>query len=182
MVFGDSLSAAHNIDSNTGWVTLLQQKVTEEGLDKVLVVNSSISGDTTLSGVNRLSHALDNYQPEWVILGLGANDALQGIPFSATEENIKNMLNMIHESGASVMLIVPPLPPNYGPIYQNRFIDIYSNLATEYNIDWVLFDLAPFLEEDGLIQSDGLHPTEQAQGIILNQMWPDIQKLISGQK
>lgn len=173
MVFGDSLSAAYGIDVKHGWVHLLQNKF--HGVHTV--INSSISGDTSAGGLARLPSALGTHQPDIVLLELGANDGLRGLSLSSMKANLAQIIDLVELSGAQLLVLGIKLPPNYGPIFNNRFNKVYADLAEEKGVSLVPF----FLEGVGgvyeLMQDDGLHPNELGQPILLENIFPYLQKI-----
>jgi acyl-CoA thioesterase I len=175
LILGDSLSSAHNISIQSSWISLLKVKLHKEN-SVIKIINISESGDTTQNGISKLPNALKTYQPKWVLIELGGNDSLRGLKLSKTKQNLNTLIKMSQSSGAKVMLMNMTLPPNYGAAYIKAFEAIYLQLAAERNIP-----LAPFLLEKvalhpQLMQQDGIHPTEEAQPIILETVWSAIQK------
>lgn len=174
LVVGDSLSAAYNMPLHSGWVELLRQRIEPSHR----VVNSSISGDTSAGGIARLPQALDTHKPDIVILELGANDGLRGLSLKQMKRNLADMIRLAHSSGAEVLLAGMELPPNYGPVFNQRFRQIYTELASEERISLIPFFLDDVAGKDHLIQPDGLHPNERAQPMILDNVWPHLEKLL----
>lgn len=177
LVMGDSLSAAYGLQTEQGWVALMAQRLVSEGYE-LKVSNGSISGETTSGGLARLPGLLERYDPSIVFLELGANDGLRGTPLQLIEKNLNKLIDLIAESGALPVIVGVQLPPNYGPRYTQSFFDIYAKIAEERE-----FPLVPFLLEGvamdwSLMQSDGLHPTAEAQPIILDTVWPVLQSLL----
>lgn len=168
---GDSLSAAHNIRIEQGWVQLLQNKLVEDPSAEWRVVNASISGETTAGGLTRLPNALKQHQPTLVLIELGANDGLRGLQIASMRTNLEQMIQLAKASGASVGLVGIELPGNYGEAYRSRFRQVYQQLATQEQIP-----LLPFLL-DGLamdltnFQEDQVHPTAAAQPHIRDTVW-----------
>jgi len=177
VVLGDSLSAAHGINPKHGWVELLQQRITDKGYS-LEVINASISGDTTLGGYRRLMPILEKHRPSIIIIELGANDGLRGLPLTAMKTNIANMISTSQTAQARVILIGMQLPPNYGPAYSAAFQDVYADLAKKYSITLIPFLLHGLETQFNLFQADGLHPAQAAQSIILDTVWPDIHQVI----
>lgn len=171
LVVGDSLSAAYGIDSDAGWVTLLAERLQSEGHPH-RVVNASIVGDTTQSGVERLPRALRVHQPAVVIIELGGNDGLRGYPVSATQANLSDMVQAAREAGAEVLLIAVTIPPNYGPVYRQQFSDMFRWVADSHDIPMVSFEIEEVAGQPGMLQDDGIHPTAAAQGFMLDRVWP----------
>lgn len=176
LLVGDSLSAAHNIDSTMGWVNLLAETIEndDELPNNLQLVNASISGDTTANGLGRFSELLQQYEPGWVILALGANDALQGLPFATMSENMATMIEQAQSDDSAVLLLVPSLPANFGPVYEQQFHGSFVQLARTYEVPLIIFSMEMFIDRPELMQDDGLHPTAEAQLLIVEQLWPDI--------
>lgn len=170
LVFGDSLSAAYGIPREDGWVTLLQQQLEQQSL-KHQVINASISGETTSGGLSRLKQLLSQYQPDLVLIQLGANDGLRGLPVSDMRRNLAAMIELAQQSGAKVALIGILIPPNYGPRYTQEFRETYTVLAKQYKLPLVPFLLEGVAGKTDLMQDDGLHPTSAAQPLVLNNVW-----------
>jgi len=170
LVVGDSLSAAYGIPSGRGWVDLLDARLKAEGV-AYRVVNASISGDTTRGGRSRLPAALDRAAPRVVVLALGGNDGLRGLPVEETEGNLAAMIEAALLRGARVLLVGIRLPPNYGARYTEAFRGIYPRLAERYGLPWVPFLLEGVGGNPQLMQEDGIHPRAEAQGRILDNVW-----------
>ena len=177
VVLGDSLSAAYGINPKHGWVELLQQRITDKGYP-LEVINTSISGDTTLGGYRRLGPILEKHQPSIIVIELGANDGLRGLSLTAMKNNISNMIRTSQAAKTHVILIGMKLPPNYGPAYSAAFQHVYTDLAKKYSITLIPFLLNGLETQFNLFQADGLHPTQAAQSIILDTVWPDIYHVI----
>lgn len=170
LVLGDSLSAAYGIPADQGWVSLLQRRLAERGFPH-RVVNSSISGDTTSGGLSRLPAALRRDQPTIVIVELGANDGLRGQPLMEMTANLARIIELSQQAGAQVLLAEMRIPPNYGPLYTQKFQATFSELAKRYNALLIPFLLDGVAGNPALIQEDGLHPRASAQPRILDQVW-----------
>lgn len=170
MVFGDSLSASYGIDEDAGWVNLLAVQIADAQLP-FKVVNGSVSGETTTGGLSRLPSMLDSYAPELVILELGGNDGLRGLPLVQMRQNLTAMVELIEQSGATVLLAGIQIPPNYGPRYTIPFFELYAELAQEKNLALVPFLIDGIPQQPELIQSDGIHPVAEAQSMILDNVW-----------
>jgi len=166
LVVGDSLSSAYGIAEEAGWVALLRKHMASIDPD-VQVVNASISGDTTFGGVERLPTLIDQYAPSLVIIELGGNDGLRGFNLKKTEENLRQMVRLVSQSGAKVVLVGMQIPPNYGPFYSRRFAGLYKEVADSENAALVPFLLEGVAEDQSLFLEDGIHPNEKAQPIIL---------------
>lgn len=179
LVFGDSLSAGYGIDVDQSWPALLQTRLAEEGYEHK-VVNASISGETTEGGATRIVTALDEFGPDLVILELGGNDGLRGFPPARIRENMTSIIEQTRATGASIVLLGIRIPPNYGPRYTRMFEDVYRNLATEFDVPWIEFFMDGVALNDELMQDDGIHPTAEAQPILLDNAWPIISAALAG--
>ncbi len=177
LVLGDSLSAEYGLARGAGWVALLERKLKAEKID-ARIVNASISGETTSGGRARLPALLDQHKPQVVVIELGANDGLRGLPVAAAEANLRQMATMSQKQDAKVMLIGMRMPPNYGRAYTERFFSMYENLAKEVKAPLVPFMLEGVADKPALFQADRLHPNAQAHPIILNNIWPTFKALI----
>lgn len=177
LVYGDSLSAAYGLRADQGWVALLQKRLADEGYG-YRVVNASVSGETTSGGKARLDRALEQHQPRLVILELGANDGLRGLPVAAARDNLAAMIDRIQAGKARVLLIGIQIPPNYGPQYTRAFAVMYPELASGKKLALVPFLLEKVALEPQLMQSDGLHPNEKGQPLLLETIWPYLQPLL----
>ena len=177
LVMGDSLSAAYNIDPAQGWVTLLQQRLQDSGYDYT-VVNASISGETTSGGLTRLPAALKEHAPAIVIIELGANDGLRGLPIQVMRDGLTRMIADSEAAGAKVLLVGMRLPPNYGGPYTQAFAHAYQDLARQHRLRLVPFLLAGVAEHRELMQGDGLHPLAQAEPEVLDNVWPYLKPLL----
>ena len=180
LVLGDSISAAYGINTNEGWVALLQQRLKEKGLN-YRVVNASVSGDTTRTGLNRLNNALQQHQPAIVIVALGGNDGLRGLPFSEIETSLSGIIQRSQQQGAKVLLAGVRLPPNYGAFYNDRFAALFQQLRNTYQVALVPMLLNQVADYPELMQADGIHPTARAQAQILDNVWPHLQPMLSAQ-
>ena len=170
LVYGDSLSASYGIEQEQGWVNLLKSRLRSEKLP-VDVVNGSVSGETTTGGLARLPAMLDSYQPELLILELGGNDGLRGLPLDLMRENLASMIDLAKASGAEVILTGIQIPPNYGPRYTAPFFEIYSALAKQKLLPLVPFLIDGIPQQPELMQNDGIHPRAEAQSMILDNVW-----------
>jgi acyl-CoA thioesterase-1 len=175
LVLGDSLSAAHNIPTDQGWVQLLNRKLAESHPGQWRVVNASISGETTAGGLTRLPAALELHKPALVILALGANDGLRGLQIVSMRENLARMIELAHGAGARVGLIGIELPGNYGEAYRSRFRAVYPQLAQQYQLPLLPFLLDGLAHDLGNFQEDQVHPTAAAQAQILDTVWDWLQ-------
>jgi len=177
LIVGDSLSAAYGLKQKQGWVYLLQQRL-DKKYPQYQIINESISGDTTANGLIRLPQALQHSQPKIVIIELGANDGLRGLPVSFVNKNLRIMIQAIQQSKAKILLLGMRIPPNYGKRYSEAIAAIYSQLAQQYQLELVPFMLDGIAGNPTLIQADGLHPNAQAQVLILENIWPSLKKLL----
>lgn len=175
-MLGDSLSAAYNMPVENGWVALMQKTFSSPNIN---VINASISGETTSGGKNRLPALLKQHQPKWVIIELGANDALRGQNLKTTKRNLQQIVTQSQEIGASVLLLGIRLPTNYGKAYDNYLQRIYQNIATENQLLFDPFFLETIALEPDMMQQDALHPNEAAQHLILKRLTPLINQLIN---
>lgn len=175
LVLGDSLSAAYQIREEFGWVNLLTQKLSNTDEQ---VINASFGGATTESGVQRLPGLLDQFHPDIIILELGGNDGLQGKPLSYIKTNLEKMILLSINSNANVILLGIKIPPNYGSRYTIPFYNQYEELAKQYNLLYVPFMLEGIAENKSLMQPDGIHPLEEAHPMMLERIWPYIQKAL----
>ena len=178
LIMGDSLSAGFGMKASESWPSLLQQRLTSENLPH-RVMNASISGETTNGGLSRLSQALDAHKPKIVIIELGANDGLRGLPLNLMRNNLSRMIELCQQLKTQVLLVGMRLPPNYGPRYTHDFTQIFTALAEKYNTGVVPFLLADVATKAQLMQSDGLHPNASAQKQLLDTLWPQLLPLLS---
>jgi acyl-CoA thioesterase-1 len=177
LVLGDSLSAEYGLTRGSGWVPLLQSRLKKEGID-AQVVNASISGETTSGGKVRVQALLSKHRPDVLVLELGANDALRGLSIAATEANLRAMIGAAQKARARVLLIGMQIPPNYGGDYTKRFTGIYPRLAHEAKAPLVPFLLEGMADKPQLFQPDRIHPTAEAQPLMLDTVWPHLKPLL----
>lgn len=177
LIVGDSLSAAYGIPLDEGWVALLQQRL-EAGGYPWRIVNASISGDTTANGRARLPATLASQDPGVVLLALGGNDGLRGLSLAAMQDNLAAMIAAAREAGARVLLIGVQLPPNYGPLYTERFQAVYRDLARETGVALLPSLVDGIGTERNLMQADGLHPNAAAQPLIRDRVWEALAPLL----
>jgi acyl-CoA thioesterase-1 len=177
LVLGDSLSAAYGIAADRGWVALLGKRLARERPD-YRVVNASISGETSAGGRARVGAELERHQPSVVIVELGANDGLRGLSPAQMKDNLGAIIGAAQKAGARVLLVGMKLPPNYGPDYTERFQAAFDELHRRYRTAWLPFLLEGFAERRELFQSDDLHPTAEAQPLILENVWPRLRPLL----
>lgn len=177
LIVGDSISAGFGLDTRQGWVSLLQQRMQEQGFsDKV--VNASISGDTSAGGLARLPALLAEHKPELVVLELGGNDGLRGQQPAQLQQNLASMIQQSQQAGAKVLLLGMRIPPNYGPRYTQLFEKAYTDLAAEKKVPFVPFFLEGVGGVPNMMQADGLHPAAGAQGALLENVWPTLKPLL----
>lgn len=177
LIVGDSISAAFGLDTRLGWVSLLEQRLRQEGFDDK-VINASVSGDTSGGGQARLPALLAEHKPDLVILELGGNDGLRGQPPAQLQQNLSSMIDSSKAAGAKVLLLGMRLPPNYGARYTQAFAAVYGSLAQEKKIALVPFFLDGIGGIPELMQADGLHPAVAAQGKLLDNVWPTLKPLL----
>ncbi|WP_371877396.1 arylesterase [Telluria mixta] len=177
LVVGDSLSAEYGLARGTGWVALLEQRLKREQVD-ARIVNASISGETTSGGRTRLPALLQQHKPDVVVLELGANDGLRGLPVTAAADNLRTMIQLSQQNKAKVLLVGMRMPPNYGRAYTERFAGMYKDLAAAYKVPLVPFMLDGVAQETTNFQADRLHPLATAHPTILNNIWPQFAPLV----
>ncbi len=178
VVLGDSLSAAYGLDHvQQGWVHLLDRRLREKGY-KHPVINASISGETTAGGLSRLPALLTQHKPDVLVLALGANDGLRGLPLDQMTNNLKRMIQLCRQAGARVVLVGMRIPPNYGARYSQRFETTFRRLAEQERTALVPFLLEGMAEQRRLFQADQLHPTAAAQPTLLENVWHGLQPLL----
>jgi len=177
LVLGDSISAGYGLEPQQGWVSLLQQRLAEHGSDLV-VINASISGDTTNGGLSRLPRLLEQYRPEILVLELGANDGLRGTSLALIETNLQRLIKMGQQAGAQVLLLGMRIPPNYGRRYSEGFYQLFSRAANATDSAYLPFLLEGVGGVTQLMQADGLHPNQQAQQRLLENGWSALQPLL----
>ena len=178
LVLGDSLSGAFGLDTDQGWAMLLQQKLTRQDYD-YRVINASVSGDTTRTGLGRIQSALTMHSPSIVIIALGGNDGLRGLPFDEVENSLAEIIKHCKAHGAQVLLLGVRLPPNYGPVYNRKFAEIYQRLSVSYQVPLVAKMLDNVAENGELMQADGMHPTADAQPQVMENVWTGLEPLLS---
>lgn len=177
LVFGDSLSAAYGIPKEKGWVNLLAQRIKDKQLPYE-VANASVSGETTAGGLSRLPAALKQFKPSIVVIELGANDGLRGLPVEAMRSNLEKMIQASKQANAQVVLLGMLIPPNYGPKYTNSFKAAFLDLSEKYKTPFIPFFLDGISGHSDLVIEDGLHPNVIAQPKILENVWPTLKPLI----
>jgi acyl-CoA thioesterase-1 len=170
IILGDSISAAYNMETGQSWPSLLQERLSNNGYSH-RVFNSSITGDTTQGGLSRLPRLLEKYHPALVIIELGGNDGLRGIPIDITRANLSTMIESSQAAGATVLLAEMRIPPNYGMTYTEQFNGSYGLLKEKYDVLLIPFLLEHVALEPGLMQADGIHPNAEAQPVLLDTVW-----------
>jgi len=178
MVLGDSLSAGYGLARGEGWVDLLQTRLNERNTN-VRVVNASISGDTTDGALTRLPAALQTHRPNIVIVELGANDGLRGQPIAKMHGNLIAIANQCRRAGAKVLMVGMQLPPNYGPAYTEQFARTYPTVSEHLKLQLVPFFFAGIADNRSYFQADQLHPNAKAQPILLENVWAELQPLLT---
>lgn len=178
LVWGDSLSAGYGLDRGEDWPALLQQRLQAQAYPHQ-VINGSVSGETSAGGRSRLPAALSAHVPQILILELGANDGLRGLPPQQLAANLSAMVDTAEAAGARVLLVGMQIPPNYGPIYSRRFSAVFTELATTRQLAFVPFLLDGFAADPEFFLADGLHPTAAAQHKVLDTIWQGLQPLLS---
>jgi acyl-CoA thioesterase-1 len=179
LVVGDSLSAEYGLKRGEGWVALLEKRLAAQKVP-AQVVNASISGDTTSGGRSRLPALLVRHQPDIVVIELGGNDALRGLPLAMTEENLARMVEDAQKAGARVLLVGVEMPANYGADYTKRFVALYPKVAKAHKVPYVPTIFAGLGDgaDDRLFQADRIHPKAEAHPRMLDNIWPELQKLL----
>jgi acyl-CoA thioesterase-1 len=177
VILGDSLSAAYGMQLSESWPSLLQQRLDQDG-HAYRVFNSSIAGETTQGGLTRLPRLLEQHEPEIVIVELGGNDGLRGLPLEVTSANLSAMIEQSLAVGARVILAEMRIPPNYGRTYTEKFNGTYGELAERHGVVLLPFLLQDIALEPGMMQADGIHPTAAAQPNILDQVWAALEPLL----
>lgn len=177
LVLGDSLSAAFQIPPEDGWVALLQKKLST-AYPQAVVINSSLVGDTTANGLERLPSLLSEYDPDIVILELGGNDGLRGLPLQAIKSNLSQMIEKSLKANAKVLLVGMQIPPNYGATYTEQFQQNYLQLSKQYQIPLIPFFLENVALNPNYMLTDKIHPNAQAQPFLLNTIWQQLEPLL----
>jgi acyl-CoA thioesterase-1 len=177
LVFGDSLSAAYGIRPEQGWVALLTQRLQaqEYGYE---IINASVSGETTSGGLQRLPRALQLHYPGIVVLELGGNDGLRGLPLTTTRDNLGQMIRLSQQAGAQLLLVGIRMPPNYGPRYTEEFAGMFPALAKQYHVPLAPFILQNVAQDPSRMQEDGVHPNALGEPQVLETLWPYLEPLL----
>jgi acyl-CoA thioesterase-1 len=178
LILGDSLSAGYGVALEDGWVALLQARLAESGYGYE-VINASISGDTTQGGLSRLPRALALHEPSVVIIELGGNDGLRGIPVPVMRENLSRMTDLAREAGAEVLLLGVEIPMNYGPAYRNAFQESFRSVAAEAGASLVPSFMEGVAMDEDLMQADGIHPNAAGQPGLLANVWPVLMETVA---
>lgn len=178
LVWGDSLSAAYGIPLERGWVALMQKKMRASGYPHK-VVNGSVSGETTAGGLRRLPEALERHQPDLVLIELGGNDGLRGLPLAKMRDNLSEMVRMSREAGAEVLVFQMMIPPNYGPDYSSDFSSSFHRVAEAEGADFIPFFLRDIAMDESNFLPDGIHPNERAQPLLLERVWPVVERRLT---
>lgn len=177
LVFGDSLSAAYGLDEKSGWVHLLQKRLTAIHPD-YKVINASISGETTSGGANKIKQTLELHQPDIIIIELGGNDGLQGLSLKSMRQNLTQMLEEAKRNQAKTLLVGMKIPPNYGIKYTKDFNETFKVLSQQFHTAYVPFLLEGIGGNPDLMQQDGIHANATAQEMILENVWPSLEPLL----
>jgi len=177
VVLGDSISAAYGIDTTQGWVYLLQSKISTMGMN-YRIINASVSGDTTRTGLNRLKPLLEQHKPKILIVALGGNDGLRGLPFTEIKSSLSKIITLAQQINTKVLLVGVRLPPNYGIAYNSKFLAVFKQIAKHYEIPLVTSLLANIDEKTELMQADGIHPKAPAQAQMLDNVWAQLQSML----
>lgn len=177
LILGDSISAGYGIKESQNWVSLIQNEFTN-GDKKIILINSSVSGDTSVGGVSRISKALDLHNPNFVLIELGGNDALRGYPIERIKNNLEKIIDLIINQNAKPILMQIKIPPNYGNKYIKAFENLYVEISTAQNIPLINFMLDNIALNKSLMQPDGIHPNQKAQPLIAAEMGIALKKII----
>jgi len=177
LVYGDSLSAAYGLSQREGWVALLEERL-RQGKFNYSVANASISGETSAGGASRIGESLARAKPAVVVVTLGSNDGLRGLPVPQMKANLAKIVKASQEARAKVLIVGSRMPPNYGPTYTRQFHEAFAELAKEYRTAYVPFLLDGVADRRDLFLPDNLHPTAAAQPIILDNVWKGLEPLL----
>lgn len=177
LVLGDSLSAAYGLPRQAGWVTLLEERLAQRKFNH-RVVNASISGETSAGGASRIEGLLREHRPAVLILALGGNDGLRGLPPAQLQSNLETMIRAARQRNAKVLLVGMRMPPNFGPAYTREFTAVYADLARRHRTAFVPFLLEGFAERPEYFLADGIHPNAAAQPLILDRVWTALAPLL----
>lgn len=177
-MLGDSLSAAYGLPVQAGWVALLEARLRAQKFP-YRVVNASVSGETSAGGASRIDRLLDQHRPAVLILALGGNDGLRGLPLAQLRQNLDRIIRAARARGARVVVVGMRLPPNFGPAYTRAFVAVYADLARQHRTAYVPFLLEGFADRPEYFQADGIHPTAAAQPLMLEQVWKVLAPLLN---
>ncbi|MDZ7842025.1 MAG: arylesterase [Gammaproteobacteria bacterium] len=177
LVLGDSLSAAHGMGEQQGWVHLLQERLDENGYPHT-VVNASVSGDTTRDALSRLDSTIERHRPDIAIVELGGNDGLRAFPIDTIDRSLSLILEKLRENGAKIVLAGMRMPPNYGPVYTQAFEALYPRIADEFQAALIPFFMEEVATNPDFMQDDGIHPNAAAQPLLLDKVWPVLESLL----
>lgn len=177
LVLGDSLSAAYGLPRQAGWVALLEERLTERKFN-YRVVNASVSGETSAGGLSRIEGLLRQHRPQVLILALGANDGLRGLPTAQLQANLDTIIRTARQGNARVLLVGMRMPPNYGAAYTRQFTAVYADLARRHRTAFVPFLLEGFADRPEYFLADGIHPNAAAQPLILERVWTALAPLL----
>ena len=177
LILGDSISAGYGIKESQNWVSLIQNEFTNSD-KKIILINSSVSGDTSVGGVSRISKALDLHNPNFVLIELGGNDALRGYPIERIKNNLEKIIDLIINQNAKPILMQIKIPPNYGNKYIKAFENLYVEISTAQNIPLINFMLDNIALNKSLMQPDGIHPNQKAQPLIAAEMGLALKNII----
>lgn len=178
LIFGDSISAAYGIQREQGWVALLERRLASYG-SQYRVVNASMSGETTGGGLARLPKALEDHDPDLLIIELGGNDGLRGYPVANIHRNLARMIEAADPRRRDVLLVAMQIPPNYGPRYTQAFREVFTDLTDSYNVALANDFIEAVALQPELMQDDGIHPTAAGQPMLLDALWPTIKRLLN---
>ncbi|MEM9101929.1 MAG: arylesterase [Pseudomonadota bacterium] len=178
LLIGDSLSAAYNMKTSDGWVALLEKQL-QNSYPNWQVVNTAVSGDTIENAIQHLNSYLTKGQPDLILIEIGGNDGLRGHPLPNIQKNLESLVKKALSATPNVGVMEIMIPPNYGPIYTQKFRAIYHNIAQKFSVALIPFPLDKIATDPSLMQADGLHPTAAAQPLLLEQVWPEIRDLVN---
>ncbi|MYF10353.1 MAG: arylesterase [Gammaproteobacteria bacterium] len=178
LIFGDSISAAYGIKREQGWVALLERRLASHG-PQFRVVNASMSGETTGGGLARLPKALEDHDPDLLIIELGGNDGLRGYPAANIRRNLAQMIEAANPRRRNVLLVAMQIPPNYGPRYTQAFREVFTDLSESYDVALANEFIEAVALQPELMQDDGIHPTAAGQPLLLDALWPTIERLLN---
>ena len=178
LIFGDSISAGYGIKESENWVDLLTNKLNENSKINYILINSSVSGDTTSGGASRIKKTLEVHSPDYVLIELGGNDALRGYPITNIQKNLERIVSKVLEEKSKPILMQIKIPPNYGKRYVNAFENLYPMISKNYQIPLMDFLLENVALDQNLMQLDGIHPNSKAQPIIAKQIYNEIKNIL----